>query len=173
MNSTLDLKLLSEKRTISRRDLKCYVDSWTEPISACPPPPGDSRACVYVFSVPGYEPVKIGSTIHPISRRYALRTTPPTAPAWAPNDCRSGDFTHLEPCSSRSMARRAERISQRILSTHAWPSRSKHRSSQSKIEWFGVSNDLAARVVMAAAAIAAGEFPDLNENELLTVITNL
>lgn len=173
MTETPNLKILSEKKATSRRELKCYVDSWIGPISACPPPRVDSRSCVYIFAIPGFEPVKIGSTAHPIQRQYQLRIRPPTSPINAPSICRDGYFVHLEPCYNSSIAFKAEKLSHRLLATEAWPARSRHAATQTRIEWFGVTFDIAVKTVMAAVANVSNDIPPIEDADLIALITTL
>lgn len=148
MNLTLDLKRLSETKMISRRDLKCYVDSWTGPLSG-EARDAPSKPCIYAFLAPESGFVKIGSTARPVARLYHLRNAP-TSPYW-PIDANLGRFEHLEPLPSLPVARTAERLCHRVLAFSRLPTRSQHANRN---EWYDVEPLTAVRATILAAFFA-------------------
>lgn len=164
MNLTLDLRHLSETKTISRRDLKCYVDSWIGPMSGeAKDAPG--KPCAYAFAASDSGLVKIGSTCHPIRRLYQLRYT--ITSRYAPDDAFNGRYAHLEPVATEDHARAAERLAHRML--ERWRVAAFGATRRNRNEWYDIDPTIAARGVMLAAFFAENpehfsnteDYPDL------------
>lgn len=149
MNLTLDLKRLSETKMISRRDLKCYVDSWIGPLSGEAKDAPD-KPCAYAFAAAESGLIKIGSTCHPIRRLYQLRYT--ITSRYAPDDAIKGRYVHLEPLDSAAHARAAERLAHRML--ERWRVAAFGATRRNRNEWYDIDPTVAARGVMLAAFFA-------------------
>lgn len=166
MQQTPSWKTSFERKETSRHDLKCYVDSWTGPLS------GEAKGslpkpCIYAFEVPETGLIKIGSTSKPIGRLYQLKNIPTSR--YAPADTSTGNYIHLEPCGFIDEARTAERLCHRII--EVWRVPSQGRTRRNRNEWYEIEPEVAIRALKLAAFYAENQEHFSNTEHLRDLIT--
>lgn len=144
-----DYSSYAEMKKTSRHELKCYVDSWSGPVSAS----GirENKPCAYLFLAPVSGLIKVGSTTSPIKRQYQLRVG--NQSDYAPEDSIRGHYLYLEPLADRVLARRTETIAHRVLAPmRLWTGKSAESAShRAKVEWYRVNESVATRVLQLCA----------------------
>lgn len=168
MNLTDSLKSLSAAKSTFRRDLKCYVDSWSGPATG-----KDARKavkpCVYVFVTQETEIVKIGSTHRPVCRLYHLRYA--ATSSYSPEDAHLGRYALLEPCDML-INRKAEQIAHKLLAP--WRMPTLHRRRNRNVgEWYGADTHIAQRAVMIAVACAESGVIELDVSHVRDLINKM
>ena len=167
MNLTNAYSNFADMKATCRRELRCYVDSWSGPVTGFGHQ--EDRPCVYAFATPDDGPVKIGSTARPIARLWQLRFG--AAPSYAPEGRTDGRYYHLEPCRTKRECLMSERLAQNILASHRMRFKTVKDNRHFKVEWFDAPLLLIRRTIQLAVVVVEGEIHDPNTDELLQMLT--
>lgn len=169
MTSTSASLSFAEMKATSRQELRCYVDSWSGPVSGSDR--HENKPCVYAFRAPSTTLVKVGHTSKPIHRLYQLRLG--TCPAFAPLDSEDGYFLYLEPCRTKRESMRAEQLAHRILAPHRMRTRLEGGWQQFKVEWFKAEDEQVVKAIQLAVAAVEGLLMDYDLHELQYLVTQM